>query len=321
MELRIKSVFKNYLRIYLEKGGFHKEENELRKKFYTESETHVRRMIIFMIDGRSVHGGLTDRLKGICSLFQYAKQKNIPFRINFCYPFKLQDYLEPNKYDWTLQNNDITYNITACKPVLLNTHQFPRKMHKMYLDYMVQKYKQLHIYSNTDIYNEKFYQNFHELFRPTLKLQRDLEKNLSDIGSDFISVTYRFQQLLGDFKERNYPTLNEGEQKKLIRASLKVIDFIHNKYPEKRVLVTSDSVKFLKEASIISYVYVIPGSVVHMDYISDAEYDVYEKSFIDLLMLSHADKIYLAYSDIMYHSGFAYCASLIGNVEYEEIKY
>lgn len=321
MGLHIKDKVNNLLRLYQEHGGFHDEENKLRKEFYQVSEEKSHYLLVFMVDGRSVHGGLADRLKGICTLYEYSKQQGIPFRINFTYPFLLQDYLEPNKYDWTLKEGELAYNLNDCKPVLLNTHQFPRRLHTCYLERMICKYRQLHLYSNSDIFNNKFHQNFHELFKLSDQLAKDIQVNLDAIGGNFVSITYRFQQLLGDFKERDYKILSADEKKKLIEDSLKVIENVHKKYPQFKVLVTSDSTFFLKTANKYDYVYIIPGNVVHMDYTSDADFRTYEKSFIDLLTLSHASKIFLAYSGQMYKSGFAYCASLIGNVEYEEIKY
>lgn len=321
MKKSIKEYIRNLIFVFRQRGGFHDEENSLLKKYYNASAKSVKHQIVFMVDGRSVHGGLADRLKGICTLYEYAKSHNIPFRIYFKYPFLLQKYLEPNKYDWIISDEELDYNKNGCKCILLNTHQLPREFHKLYLDIVCKKYTQLHVYSNSDIYIDKFYENFHELFKPSERVRHDLEKNLNAIGAKFVSITYRFQQLLGDFKERNYKTLDETSKDELIIKSLKLIEEVHEKHPDKRILITSDSISFLERADKYEYVYIIPGVVVHMDYTSDADYIAYEKSFIDLLMLSHAEKIYLAYTGLMYRSGFAYCASLIGNVEYEEIKY
>ena len=43
------------------------------------------------------------------------------------------------------------------------------------------------------------------------------------------------------------------------------------------------------------------------------------KSFVDLFVLSKAEKIYLLQTGNMYHSGFAQCASMVENIPYEEI--
>ena len=58
-----------------------------------------------------------------------------------------------------------------------------------------------------------------------------------------------------------------------------------------------------------------------MDHTSDASNEVYMKSFVDLFVLSKAEKIYLLQTGDMYHSGFAKQASMIENVPYEEVLF
>ena len=38
---------------------------------------------VFMIDGKTTHGGLSDRLRGLFSIYYYCKQNDIEFRIHF----------------------------------------------------------------------------------------------------------------------------------------------------------------------------------------------------------------------------------------------
>ncbi len=136
-----------------------------------------------------------------------------------------------------------------------------------------------------------------------------------------MSITYRFQQLLGDFKERNYPTLPTDEREHLIMNCLNQIKKLHNLYPEKKVLVTSDSVSLLTEANKLDYVYIIEGNVVHMDWTGGESFKTYEKSFLDFFLLAQADVLHLAYDHQMYHSGFAKLASKVYNRPYKEIKF
>lgn len=309
-------------RLIYNKKGFHKEEDRLYHKNYISDVTlATQRCVIFMVDGQSVHGGLTDRIKAICTIYSYCKQNNIRFYINFVYPFKLQDYLVPNKYDWIPPQNVISYNSFDCRPILLNTHQLLRQYHLKYLNRMIKKCVQLHVYGNTDVLDSEFYGAFNELFRPSPVLEADIEKDIRNIGKTFVAVVFRFQQLLGDFKERNYKVLDVVERNALIEKSKALLYDLHDKHKGTRILVTSDSGTFLGLVSQIEFVYVVPGRVVHMDYTDDADFFVYEKSFIDLLMLSRAQKVYLACSGDMYRSGFAKRGAMIGNVDYEELFY
>ena len=79
------------------KGGFHQIEKDLKKQHYTSTEKKDihSTSIIVMVDGKYVHGGLSDRIRGITSIYHYCKDHQIPFYLNYTYPFKMEDYLEP----------------------------------------------------------------------------------------------------------------------------------------------------------------------------------------------------------------------------------
>lgn len=304
-------------------GLFHDIEKQLEQKFYKNDFSTIpnRKTIIFMVDGRSIHGGLADRLRGICSVFAVCKKNNWDFKINFIYPFKLTDYLVPNKYDWSINDSEISYNIKYSAPVLLNSYQLPTKYHRIYLFKRMFRKKQLHVYSESPWGYDQFSVNFNLLFKPSKKLQESINKHLKIIGTDYISVTFRFQQLLGDFKEGNYPILLREEKDKLINECINQLYLLHNKYKNKKILVTADSITFLNSIKTIDYVYVILGNVVHMDYSEKESYIVYEKSFIDYFLIANAKKIHLIYNNQMYRSGFAQQAAKIYNRPYEEIKF
>nr|WP_287898644.1 hypothetical protein [Prevotella sp.] len=314
-------ILKRDVRLLFGLGSYvTKEENDLTAKYYIDSsKPNINHKIhIFMVDGRSVHGGLADRLKGIVSNYLYAKEHKIRFYINFKYPFKLEDYLVPNIYDWTINEKDICYNSKYSRPLLVNTHQLSQKYHRLYLWLHSFGYKQIHIYSNSEYGNPYFSSLFSELFKPSRRLQEDIDKNLAAINGEYISATFRFQQLLGDFKERNYPTLSKEEQGLLIKKCQKQLDLLHNLYPNMCILVTADSGKFLDSVRHLDYVYVIPGEVVHMDYTDNVPFEVYEKSFLDFFLIANANKIHLFYNKQMYHSGFPKLASLLFKHDYYE---
>lgn len=138
----------------------------------------------------------------------------------------------------------------------------------------------------------------------------------------YVSVTFRFQQLLGDFKEGNYIVLPPPERMLLINKCLEFVNNIHKKHQDAEwVLVTSDSVSFLNAAKDkFSFVYIVPGVVLHPDW-SKAEGNLpYAKSFIDIFMIANAKKAYNYSTGGMYsNSGFAKNAARIGGIEYENI--
>lgn len=158
-----------------------------------------------------------------------------------------------------------------------------------------------------------------ELFRPTSIVQEQIDKCLAAIGGDFVGITLRFQNLLGDFKENNsQPLCDEGKRDLMKKCKEKIME-LHAVKRLDRVLVTSDSRTFLDYISDLNYIHTIPGRLVHMNSTDDRSLLTHAKSFVDLLTLSKARKIYLLVTGKMYRSGFAETASFIGNCDYEDL--
>lgn len=318
-------IFSFYLVYFSKQKGFHKEEIRLRNTYYTNNKSNMikpqkKTSIIFMIDGRSVHGGLSDRLRGICSIYEYCKEKHIPFYLNAIYPFKLQDYLEPNIVNWSIKPEEILYDLHYAIPVCINDYQLSTNLHQLYLNKLTQNKKQIHIYSNTQFNDFNYTKNFNELFKPSPKLQEAINNNLQRIRYPYIAMVLRFQQLLGDFKEDGYKVLPKNERTILINKCIDKIKYLHDTFfIKKQILVTADSITFLNKVNELDFITIIPGKIVHMDHTQDESFDVYMKSFIDMFMLSKAEKIFLLQTDAMYHSGFAKRAAMINNTPYGEI--
>lgn len=72
-----------------------------RKVYTADSKTHGNESfispprVVFIIDGKTPHGGLSDRLRGLFSIYYYCKQRGYTFKVAWNYPFKLEDYLMP----------------------------------------------------------------------------------------------------------------------------------------------------------------------------------------------------------------------------------
>src|SRR5574344_2198132 len=65
------------------------------------------KLVIYSVQKETTFsGGLSDRLRAITSIYKECKRQNIRFRILF-EPLHLEDYLEPNEYDWRLRNDEI----------------------------------------------------------------------------------------------------------------------------------------------------------------------------------------------------------------------
>lgn len=280
-------------------------------------------MLISVIDSRRKTKGLTDRFKGIISVYALAKANNVPFRCVFNHPMELTDFLVPNEYDWVPKPEelsqsvwDVRFRIMSKQPPLSRlTTLFPLQNQVLiyakvdYLTLINQKYNQQY----------KWGQLFNELFKPTKILEDQLQFHLKAINdTGFIACVFRFQNLLGDFKEYHFQPLPEAERQQLIDKNIRALEQIANQYGV-RVLVTSDSATFTTAANLLDEVYIIPGRVVHIDNVSDAGSEVYLKSFVDFFTLSRAQKIYSIGTKIMYKTDFPKYAAEVYGVPFERI--
>lgn len=320
----------SFLHIFDDKGYCHQEERDIMRKYYTRcSDETLPSGVIVMVDGRrELQGGLTDRLRGIASVFSYCEEKGIPFFLHFTHPFRLEKYLRPNEVDWRISESDICYDACRAKVCLLNNTEIPGIYHRLCLERWVGDSKrwtgrdgrQLHIYTNSDSGDKDFRRCFHRLFKPGVQLQEAIDYHKGRIGGRYISISYRFTTLLGDFKDTVNTPLSAGEQKTLIAKCLEAVSAIASSAPSHdRILVTADSEKFLREVARLPRVYVIPGSVGHFDHGSDEETEM--KTFIDYLMIAGAEAVYLARSGKMYRSGFAGHAAMIGGKPFREFVF
>lgn len=89
------------------------------------------------------------------------------------------------------------------------------------------------------------------------------------------------------------------------------------------LLVTADSMTFLKRVSQIDGVHIIPGTLTHIDghkqHAPGSQNEAYMKSFLDFYMLSEAQKVYRIGTPQMYHSAFPVFAAKMHDVPFESI--
>ena len=300
------------------------------RKFYTSKSPKISedgKAIIAMVDGKIKHGGLSDRICGIVSVFQYCVTHNIKFKIYFKYPFHLESFLIPNKYDWTIRDDEVSNNSKDASAVYISYISYysrnPLDM-RHYADRKLNiKKKQIHVYSNMRYFGrDEFSYYFNMLFKKTPLLEQAINDNIASLGNNYVSITFRFQQLLGDFKETGFPTLKtELERTSLIKKCIHTIARIYE-VEKKKVLVTSDSKTFLDEVKRnFDFVYIIPGKVAHMDYENknNPNIELYLKSFVDFFLIAGADTVYLGNIKPLYRSSFPETAAMVYKKNYYEI--
>lgn len=193
---------------------------------------------------------------------------------------------------------------------------------KCYYDLLKTDKIEHHVYSNVTIREDLYSTFLKELFILDPRVNNAVNACLSQIGGEYISVTFRFLGLIGDFKDSNYPELKTEEEKEwYITMCIQMFKQLHKEYPYlSKILVTADSPRFLKEVSSLPYVYIILGLVVHMDNVHQNNYNLHLKSFLDFLLISKAQKcISYSCSRMFSHTKFAKTAALIGEKEFIEI--
>lgn len=279
--------------------------------------------VVFMIDGKTPHGGLSDRLRGLFSIYYYCKQKGYRFKVAWNYPFRLQDYLKPINENWIAEDWELAANQMVSFR-FFNSYSMMSNKEKDYFKLLDFKKPIAHVYSNVTLHEELFPILFNELFVPTENLQKAVDQNINNIGGEFYSMSFRFISLLGDFEDKDsrFDELdNESDKEDYIEHCLNAIRNVYNKMPEKRkILVTTDSSLFMARLDTIQYVYIIPGMVGHMD-VDKSNYELHLKTFLDFIMISKAEKCYSYQYGKMYGATkFAMTAALIGGKEYEVIK-
>lgn len=338
MIYKLRNWYKNSLRYiigdwnyFLYDEYFH--ERDVVNRYYNQAEQPIpsSKTIVFMANGFCNHAGLCDRLKGITTLYGWCKENNIEFRVFHIHPFNLHEYLIPNQYEWRIDAKDICYdkNFTSVNHLMLNnlvrkqieSGEIANLEKKWFLRRIKTKKRQIHFYTNIQPEsNLLFGVYFQELFKPSPKLETAMSSHLKAIGTAFISISFRFVQLLGDFKDCDGDTLSADEQEELINKSMKAVEEIKQRHQSiVKVLVTADSCKFLKRIKTLPYVYVIEGKVGHINFESTDEVNM--KTFLDFLMIANAKKVYLAKSGKMYNSDFARRAAMIYNRPFELFKY
>ena len=305
-----------------------KKELIQRISFYTlkAPSKEYDSFIITPFNELSGQQGLADRLRHILSVFIYCRKNQLNFKIIHNNPFRLSDYLEPNEYDWKMKefemshsiwNTRVAYTWSYFKGNSSSEEKESLKQEAVLIKNSLKKAKQLHVYGNAHIYKAEWRNAFDVLFKPSQALARQIE-NL-DLPRKFDAVTFRFQQLLGDFQEGNFKKLGKEEADELVEKCISELtdQFAKGMFSSEKILVTSDSVKFLKKVSTLPFVFVISGKILHPAFAANNSGEDFSKSFIDLLTLRAATSVTLFLTGEMYQSGFPEFASIIGSGRFE----
>ena len=323
----IQNVFQN---LFKQRGKWRRKAAELDCYYSTDAPraTNQVKQIVCLFDGRTDHYGMTDRLRGMVSAYYVSKQMGYDFRIYFVNPFRLEDYLQPNLYDWRIDAADISYNpqdsrVMYCGSNATLVEPFFQKL--WFKKCFREAPRQSHVYTNAHLLprGHRFGELFSELFKPTERVEAALSQYAAMAGGSYYTVSLRFQRLLGDFHERDGYDITPQEQQELMDRCIDRIDQLHNSLDMgKKIMLMSDSMRFLEYAATrLDYVCYVPGKVQHIDFSDHTPDEVNLKLFTDILLISRAVKAFLLQTGKMYNSGFPRRAAQIGNVPFRHIRF
>ena len=270
-----------------------------------------------MADGKWMHGGLTDRLRGMTSAYKFAKEHGLDFKIFHTSPFLLQEILQPNKVDWIIDEKELSHDSSVAKPVLLYREDFDNDSAlERQLD---ASHMQFHLYSCIDTVGEDFPKYFSELFKPAPLLAQELSNYDKLLGSGYTAISFRFQNKLGDFKEFTFKELPEAGKRELLDAALEMLET--DPGTPKR-LVTADSPTFLAEVEKLPNIVTVKGKSIHIDFNSSKKATDYLKAFTEFFLISRASKaiLYRNRKYKTYPSNFPKYAAMLGHVPYEIVE-
>lgn len=282
---------------------------------------------IFMADGRIPHGGMFDRLKGAITVYAIAKSLGKDFRIDWTYPFDLRKYLEPNSYDWRIDENQMhwgfcNHNVVIAYGEINNPYRLLKKRNKETHFY--------YGYDSLDKTNAHFGTSYdwgtlyRELFQPTPYLQKYLDYYQKEIGKDYIAVHSRFLNLLGDKTETgiNPELQSPNEKKELMKKAKDAIIRIMDDWQTTRLMIASDSMTFISYMKKeIPNAYIVPGTVKHIDTAGDTSDAENIKLFTDYYLMAGAKHVYSLWHEGMWKSAFPKYAARISGVEFTRILF
>lgn len=287
-----------------------------------------RPTVVFMADGSRRHGGLADRLRGIVATYQYCLEHGLEFRINFTSPFNIERYLLPADYDWRLRSGELTFNSGECRPVYLMTtcDHYPereRRFQRRQLAKALSKpFMQAHVYTVYYCADAEFATLFNRLFRPAPNVMQALESLREGINGQYITISTRFLELLGDFKEPKTERrpLPPDRRLRLMEACADEIGRIYSRH-RLPVILTSDSMSFLQySASRFDFCRFLPGDISHIDGAEGHQGDSDLKTFVDFFAVKEAARSYLIVGEGMYNSNFSRRAAQADGHPFEVIR-
>lgn len=297
-------------------------DKKVDQKLYHDREEEVKKKgVIVMLDGAIHHGGLTDRIRGILTVYRECKKRNLPLYIFWNDSFNLADYLSPATFDWRISEEEISRSRKNSRAVVIDDMNGRQSLLRLKAALTAPPH-QLHLYTNADSAYGEYADLFPQLFRPTPKLQEAVDFHKKRLGEKYWVFTTRFLTLLGDFNDWFDVVIPPEDRVTFMEKVASEIEKIAKDIPKGyRIMVTSDSQTFLDYISNRNpEAYIVEGKIRHIDLDKDMNEDDAEdsnmKTFVDQLLIMGADTVVRMRTGHMYASGFARFAAEVGKAKF-----
>lgn len=270
-------------------------------------------VLYFYLDPGLTYPGLADRIKTMINCFYIAEQNGYDYKIIFQSPFQLSKYLQPNEIKWEATESELDFSFTDTR--FLNYHGKFRSLspRKQYICFNFMDKGMPELMDRDDLWRNMFQRLF--------KFSPAIEKTCSETGYapySYIAIHLRFVNALGE-TEIGKKALPQDKQQDLIRRCREGIMLICKENREHLpVLIFSDNSKFLKLIDDLPVHNLGSDNIRHLGYAEDSQ-DVM-KTFVDLVMLGRARKIYRILAPEMFPTMFSIIAARIGDVECSDIN-
>lgn len=275
------------------------------------------------------NGGITDRFKAMVSLFDFCKNNGLEFRISAKKPFDFEYFFQPSEYDWRIDeeslsqaaNDNQVFQACLSSGGCCGKDEWAVQQYTLSKLVGTQRYKYIIIHSSAPYGLAKFAETFKELFKPTDSLMEKINHHLSYLGS-FISVSFRFVNLLGDSNEKVIGYIEQPEQEKeeLLDKCIMTLEGLISGHTDCNILITTDSYNFIQRIKTQGYsnVHFIEGGAIHhhIGFTNSIAINEIEKSYTEFMLVSKAQEAFQIQVGKMYESKFPKWAATLNNVPY-----
>ena len=256
---------------------------------------------VVIIDVDKITSGFADRLRGALSIIECCNEIGLEYVVKFTKPFNFSKYYTYREFsELNLQQGSYCDlgKINLCSDLAL---QDILSSVKNYFDYIT---------ISSIAFNFTRKETFDTSFKKTSFFLNELNKYKSIIGDKYISISFRFVNSLGDFNDSSSfnLTLPDNEQIVLMeKCRNELIKFINDKKLKQKILVLSDSTKFLKYIKNITNVYVFEENIAHVSLInssSDNSEKFFIKTLVDFNLIIDAQESFRFETEHMYGTNF-----------------